>query len=43
MAGMEPTNDAMPDEALATLAWTYKPSTNGRLPIFHNFNTIGQS
>jgi cytochrome P450 len=35
--------DAMPDGALATLAWTYKPSTNGRLPIFHNVNTIGQS
>ncbi|HMA00306.1 MAG TPA: cytochrome P450 [Steroidobacteraceae bacterium] len=28
--------DAVPDDALATLAWTYKPSTNGRLPIFHN-------
>jgi cytochrome P450 len=35
--------DAMPDGALARLAWTYKPSTNGRLPIFHNVNTIGQS
>jgi cytochrome P450 len=35
--------DAMPDLALATLAWTYKPSTNGRLPIFHNVNTIDQS
>jgi cytochrome P450 len=35
--------DAMPDGALARLAWTYKPSTNGRLPIFHNVITIGQS
>ncbi len=35
--------DAIPDGALARLAWTYKPSTNGRLPIFHNVNTIGQS
>src|SRR5208282_826668 len=35
--------DAMPDGALARLTWTYKPSTNGRLPIFHNVNTIGQS
>jgi len=35
--------DAMPDGALARLAWTYKPSMNGRLPIFHNVNTIGQS
>jgi cytochrome P450 len=35
--------DAMPDGALASLAWTYKPSTNGRLPIFHNVNTLGQS
>ena len=30
--------DASPDDALTGLAWTYKPSTNGRLPVFHNLN-----
>jgi cytochrome P450 len=35
--------DAKPGGALARLAWTYKPSTNGRLPIFHDINTIGKS
>jgi cytochrome P450 len=25
--------------ALARLAWTWKPSMNGRLPIFHNLST----
>jgi cytochrome P450 len=35
--------DAMPDGGLARLAWTYKPSTNSRLPIFHNVRTLGQS
>ncbi len=35
--------DAMLDSALARLAWTWKPSTNGRLPIFHNLNTVAQS
>jgi len=27
--------EAMPEGALARLAWTWKPSTNGRLPVFH--------
>jgi cytochrome P450 len=36
--------DAVPEGALARLAWTYKPSTNGRLPIFHDYNALlGQS
>jgi cytochrome P450 len=30
--------DAMPDGALARLAWTRKPSTNGRLPLFYNID-----
>jgi cytochrome P450 len=33
--------DVMPVGALARLAWTWKPSTNGRLPIFHDVNTAG--
>jgi cytochrome P450 len=33
--------DAMPVGALARLAWTWKPSTNARLPIFHHVNTAG--
>jgi hypothetical protein len=28
----------MPIEALASLAWSWKPSTNGRLPLFHAAN-----
>jgi cytochrome P450 len=35
--------DAIPDGAMTRRAWTYKPSTNGRLPIFHNVKTIDQS
>jgi cytochrome P450 len=35
--------DAMPDGALKRLAWTWKPSTNARLPIFHDLNTLGPS
>jgi cytochrome P450 len=30
--------DTMPIEALASLAWSWKPSTNGRLPLFHAAN-----
>jgi cytochrome P450 len=35
--------DAMPAGALAGLAWTYKPSTNVRLPLFHDVDTLGRS
>lgn len=36
-------SDAMSVGALARLAWTWKPSTNGRLPKFHHVNTEGHT
>ncbi len=35
--------NALPDGTLAKLGWTWKPSTNGRLPVFHNVNTKGRA
>jgi cytochrome P450 len=35
--------DAESAGALARLAWTWKPSMNGRLPIFHNASTAGHA